>query len=259
MPSKTQPLASHRTRILGIDFFHGTAGEAVEIMKGGGLLVVPAAPALKDISTNVDYREALLHADLAITDSGFMVLVWNLLNFRWITRLSGLQYLRCLLRQPELLDPRNSVWIMASPVSAKLNQEWLAEQGIQVDPECVYMAPMYSRTIDDPALVELIERVKPQHIVVTIGGGTQERLGLYLKRNLSYRPAVHCIGAAIAFLSGDQVHIPVWADTLMLGWLFRAVSEPKRYVPRYWDARKLFGLMARYRDKMPALIDRRRR
>jgi UDP-N-acetyl-D-mannosaminuronic acid transferase (WecB/TagA/CpsF family) len=88
-------------------------------------------------------------------------------------------------------------------------------------------------------------------VVVTIGGGTQERLGLYLKRHLSYLPAIHCIGAAIAFLSGDQVHIPTWADRRYLGWLFRCVSNPKRFVPRYWDARQLFGLMVRYRDTLP--------
>ena len=78
---------------------------------------------------------------------------------------------------------------------------------------------------------------------MTIGGGNQERLGLYLKRNLSYLPAIHCIGAAIAFLSGDQVHIPVWADKFYLGWLFRSLSEPKRYIPRYWAAFSLYPLM----------------
>ena len=107
--------------------------------------------------------------------------------------------------------------------------------------------------ISDPALLERLDRLRPQHIIMTIGGGTQERLGLYLKRNLTCRPAIHCIGAAIAFLSGDQVHIPVWADKYYLGWLLRSLSEPKRYVPRYWDARKLFALMLRHRDRLPEL------
>ena len=55
---------------------------------------------------------------------------------------------------------------------------------------------------------------------------TQERLGLYLKQRLSYRPAIHCIGAAIGFLSGDQVYIPVWADALGMGWLYRTLADP---------------------------------
>jgi UDP-N-acetyl-D-mannosaminuronic acid transferase (WecB/TagA/CpsF family) len=143
---------------------------------------------------------------------------------------------------------------MASPMSAQRNLAWLKEHGIAIPEDHIYMAPMYgSGPIADPALVELLHRLRPQHVIVTIGGGTQERLGLYLKRNLTYRPAIHCIGAAIAFLSGDQVRIPVWADRFYLGWLFRSLSEPKRYVPRYLDAFKLFPLMRRYRDRLPDL------
>ena len=69
----------------------------------------------------------------------------------------------------------------------------------------------------------------------------------------SIKPTIHCIGAAIAFLSGDQVNIPVWGDRFYLGWLLRCLSDPKRYIPRYWDARKLIALMVRYRDRLPDL------
>jgi UDP-N-acetyl-D-mannosaminuronic acid transferase (WecB/TagA/CpsF family) len=100
-------------------------------------------------------------------------------------------------------------------------------------------------------LLKLLNERRPKHIVLTIGGGNQERLGLYLKRNLSYRPSIHCVGAAIAFLSGDQVYIPMWADKLQIGWLFRCVSSPGRYLPRYWSARSLFKLMVKYRDQLP--------
>lgn len=237
--------------ILGVKFFNGTVEEAVERMEGGGLLVVPAAPALKDIDRNVGYRDALLNADLCITDSAFMVLIWNRISKQKIHRLSGLKYLRELLARPEAHRPGNVVWIMASPASAQRNLDWLKTQDIDVPDECVYFAPMYGNRIEDPALLELLDRMRPKHVIVTVGGGTQERLGLYLKRTLSYRPAIHCIGAAIAFLSGDQVAIPVWADKLYLGWLFRTLADPKRFGPRYWDARKLLNLMVRYRDKLP--------
>jgi UDP-N-acetyl-D-mannosaminuronic acid transferase (WecB/TagA/CpsF family) len=249
----TTPPNHHR--ILGIDFFDGSAKEAIDIMRtNGGLLVVPAAPALKDLDRSRDYRESLLNADLAITDSAFMVLIWNRLQSTQITRLSGLEYLRELLLQPDIRTSGNTFWIMASPVSAKRNLDWLEGQGIAIPEDHIYMAPMYGNApIDDPALIECLDRLRPQHVIVTIGGGTQERLGLYLKRNLSYRPAIHCIGAAIAFLSGDQVHIPVWADKYYLGWLLRSFAEPKRFIPRYWDARKLFALMLRYRSRLPDL------
>jgi UDP-N-acetyl-D-mannosaminuronic acid transferase (WecB/TagA/CpsF family) len=237
--------------ILGVRFFNGTVEDAVERMERGGLLVVPAAPALKDIDCNAGYREALLNADLCITDSAFMVLIWNRISKQKIHRLSGLKYLRELLLREDAHRPGNVVWIMAGPSSAQKNLEWLKAQGIEVPKQCVYLAPMYGKEIEDPALLALLERLRPQHVVVTVGGGTQERLGLYLKQQLSYRPAIHCIGAAIAFLSGDQVAIPVWADKLYLGWLLRTIADPKRFGPRYWEARKLLGLMVRYRDRMP--------
>ena len=246
------PAQTHR--ILGIDFFDGSAKAAIDIMRNGGLLVIPAAPALKDLEHNASYREAILNADLAITDSAFMVLIWNRLQSTPIKRLSGLEYLRELLLEPDVRQPGNTLWIMARPLSAQRNLAWLREQGIDVPEDCIYMAPMYGDApISDPALLERLNRLRPQHVIVTIGGGTQERLGLYLKRNLAYRPSIHCIGAAIAFLSGDQVNIPVWADKFYLGWLLRSAANPTRFVPRYWAARKLLTLMLRYRDRLPDL------
>ena len=239
-------------QILGVRFFTGTAVQSVELMKtGGGLLVVPAAPALKDLPTHSAYREALVAADLAITDSVLMVLVWNLLHRDKIRRVSGLEYLRKLLLEPEVRLPGNTFWIMPTPASAERNLAWLRSQGILVPESHVYIAPMYHDEIADPKLLALLRDQRPRHIIVAVGGGTQERLGQYIQQALDYRPAIHCIGAAIAFLSGDQVRIPVWADRLGLGWLLRCLSSPTRYLPRYCAARKLVGLMLRYRDQMP--------
>jgi exopolysaccharide biosynthesis WecB/TagA/CpsF family protein len=240
-------------QILGLQFFTGSVQEAIDRMRRGGLLVVPAAPALLEMQTNAGYREALLGADMVLPDSAFMVMIWNRLSGKKIHRISGLEYLRCLLVQADARAYGNALWIMASERSAQLNIEWLLEQGINVRKECTYNAPNYygQEQIHDPALLALIEEQKPQHIIVTLGGGNQERLGLYLRRSLGYAPAIHCIGAAIAFLSGDQVRIPEWADRFYLGWLFRTVSEPARYAPRYWHARKLLKVMLRYRSELP--------
>jgi len=238
-------------QILGICFHAGDVWSALERMAEGGLLVVPAAPALKDMATHAGYREALLDADVAITDSAFMVLIWNLIERDRLPRVSGLEYLRALLERQDVRRPGNTLWVMAGQASAEKNLEWLKSQGIDVPEECIYLAPMYGDPIEDEALVARLERLRPQHVVITVGGGTQERLGSYLKHRLNYRPALHCIGAAIAFLSGDQVHIPVWADRLYLGWFFRCLSSPKRYVPRYLSAPRLLPLLWRYRGRLP--------
>ena len=243
--------AKNERRILGVNFYAGDVHGAIDRISLGGLLVVPAAPALKDIASNDAYREALINADVAIPDSALMVILWNRLQGDTVKRLSGLKYIRELLLRPDARTPGNTFWVMAGSASSTNNLKWLADQGIVVPPQCVYEAPMYRAELIDEPLLERLRDTRPRHIIVTIGGGTQERLGLYLKRNLDYLPAIHCIGAAIAFLSGDQVRIPNWADKFYLGWLFRCVASPSRYVPRYWSAARLVPLMWRYRDRLP--------
>jgi N-acetylglucosaminyldiphosphoundecaprenol N-acetyl-beta-D-mannosaminyltransferase len=239
-------------QILGVKFFVGDAQGAIKaVSQGGGLVVVPAAPALKNLAVDKSYREALLGADFAIADSAFMVLLWNLIDQNRIPKLSGLKYLRALIEEPEFQQLGNTFWVMPTPASTQRNLRWLRQNGVNVANEDVYLAPLYGQAVSDDELLARLEERRPKHIVLGVGGGTQERLGLYLKQHLSYRPAIHCIGAAIAFLSGDQVHIPVWADTLGLGWLYRTMADPKRFFPRYWDARHLAPLLLKYRDRLP--------
>ena len=215
---------------------------------------MPAAPALKNLAHDQRYRDALLGADFAVADSALMVLLWNLIERNRISKLSGLKYLRVLIEQEEFRQPGNSFWVMPSTAAAECNAAWLRRNGIPVANEDIYVAPIYGAEIQDLKLLERLERRRPKHLVLGIGGGTQERLGFYLRQNLNYRPAIHCVGAAIAFLSGDQVRIPVWVDELGFGWLWRSISNPRRFVPRYWDARHLVPLMLRYRDRLP--VDR---
>jgi hypothetical protein len=180
-----------------------------------------------------------------------MVLLWNVIQRNRISKLSGLKYLRVLIEQVEFRQSGNSFWVMPSTAAAERNAAWLRQKGVPVADENLYVAPIYGAEIHDPELLERLEQRQPRHVVLGIGGGTQERLGFYLRQNLNYRPAIHCMGAAIAFLSGDQVRIPVWVDEMGLGWLWRSVSNPRRFVPRYWDARHLVPLMLRYRGRLP--------
>ena len=249
-PNKTME-TSYR-HILGVRFFIGGTPEAVELGAQPGLVVVPAAPALMELARDADYRQALLEADLAITDSGFLVLLWNIMMFDSIQRVSGLGYLRHLLARSELWDPRTVLWIMPSQAALQRNLCWLRSKGYPTQEQDCYVAPKYQPgSIVDEELVRLVNERNPRHIIIGLGGGVQEKLGLYLKKNCTARPAIHCIGAAIGFLSGDQVHIPDWADRWILGWLFRCASNPKRFIPRYAKALRLPLVLWRCRDQMP--------
>jgi hypothetical protein len=51
------------------------------------------------------------------------------------------------------------------------------------------------------------------------------------------------------------VRIPHWADRLYLGWLLRCLANPVRFIPRYWAARKLVGLLKRYGADSPLPLE----
>jgi UDP-N-acetyl-D-mannosaminuronic acid transferase (WecB/TagA/CpsF family) len=206
------------------------------------------------LAKDPEYRQALLGADLAITDSGFMVLAWNVINGDNIKRVSGLEYLKLLLVQREFREPGAVIWVMPSEEALDRNVRWLKSQGHPIQEKDCYLAPKYNESIGDSIRVRLINERNPRHVIIGLGGGVQEKLGLYLKQNCNGRPAIHCIGAAIGFLSGDQVRIPDWADKWILGWLFRCVSNPTRFVPRYAKAWKLPMMLWKYHDQMPELL-----
>ena len=235
------------TRILGIRFFTGPLEPLLALASRGGLFVFPSGPGLAELDRAPHYRQALERSDVAVTDSGAMVLLWRLRTGQHIDRISGLRFLRALLALPELRQPHRVFWVMPSEREAQENLAWLNAHGLPTTPDDTYIAPRYDAgSISDPDLVATLERARPQYIVLCIGGGVQERLGLALRDALDYRPAILCTGAALAFLTGQQAAIPVWADRLMLGWLLRSLSAPRRFVPRYFRSLRLVPLLLRY-------------
>lgn len=252
------------------------------------LIVAPSAPGLAvDLVNSASYREALTTADLVLTDSGFMVLLWRLFTGEKLPRHSGLKFLRAVLDRPELKQPGAVFWVMPSAEEDVRNRAWLASQGFPVTPDDVYLAPHYAPgPVQDDELVRRIAARRPRVVMLAIGGGVQERVGLMLRSrlrddaavedeslsgsetpdlnfNLNLNPAasagrrkgpsILCLGAAIAFLTGGQAAIPPWADKLILGWLLRLLSNPRKFWRRYWDAIGLFRLLRRHRENLPPL------
>jgi exopolysaccharide biosynthesis WecB/TagA/CpsF family protein len=243
-------------QILGVRFFNGTVDEAVEQMStSGGLLVVPAGPALVKLQGDEGYRHALVAADMAIADSGAMVLLWRIFTGRRVERISGLKFLKQLMTRLASHPNERVLWIVPSERAHDKTITWLRRVNLTSAAD-FYVAPRYQPEVRDDALVAKIDNHPPAHIVVGIGGGVQEKLGLFLKENLRARPAIHCIGAALAFLTGDQPPIPMWADRFYLGWFLRLLRQPRIFGPRYLSALKLPALIFRYKASLPPLREK---
>jgi exopolysaccharide biosynthesis WecB/TagA/CpsF family protein len=225
----------------------------------GGFLVAPSGTCFARFREDEMYRRAVLAADLAIADSGLMVLLWRLLRREKIGRISGFKYLNHLLRKLKREGTGEVFCVLPSERARRKLFEWSRREPFPIASKNCYVAPRYGLQIEDRNLLGLLEANRPAHVIIAIGSGAQEKLGYYLRENLSYRPAIHCTGAALGFLTGDQFAIPDWADRLYLGWLLRVMTQPHRFVPRLIRGLELPGLIWKYGEKLPPLkIDVRR-
>jgi UDP-N-acetyl-D-mannosaminuronic acid transferase (WecB/TagA/CpsF family) len=244
-----------RQQILGVRFFVGSVSEAVEkITRTGGVMVVPAAPAMVKLRhEDEQYRRALTEADFAIADSGLMVLLWKIFKRQNVTRISGLTYLKHLIKEPSFREPSNTLFVLPRETAKEKTLAWSGNENLLIAAEDCYVAPRYGPTAEDRQLLARIDNRRPAHIIICIGNGPQEKLGHFLRERLSYRPAIHCIGAALGFLTGDQAAIPDWADRFYLGWFLRLLAQPRIFIPRLWSARKLPWLIWKYGESLPPL------
>jgi exopolysaccharide biosynthesis WecB/TagA/CpsF family protein len=241
-------------RILGLDFFDGTAPQAVdEALSRPGVIVAPSGTCFTRLQRDEIYRTAMTHADLVLPDSGLMVLLWRLLRRRRVTRISGLAYLKELVGRAEFRQERSLLWILPNEQAREKTARWLERHGFLMNAENFCVAPIYRADVEDRSLVERVESRRPRHIVIALSGGVQEKLGFYLREHGGSRPAIHCIGGALGFITGYQIAIPNWADRLYLGWFLRLLANPRKFLPRALGAFALPAMILRYGEKLPPL------
>lgn len=86
--------------------------------------------------------------------------------------------------------------------------------------------------------IDVIKSSKSDIILLAVGSPQQEVLAYRLKCSIEDSSVcdsiVICIGASLDFLSGKINRAPVFLQWCHLEWLHRALSSPKRLVPRYW-------------------------
>jgi UDP-N-acetyl-D-mannosaminuronic acid transferase (WecB/TagA/CpsF family) len=240
-------------QILGIPFYNDRLETALEIAHNdGGLFLAPSGPGLSELGNNPYYDKALKAADINLIDSGYLALLWKQRSGESLQRHSGLKFILALIDAPNFKQNTRQLWVMPDQAHSDATQHYLNSKYIKLGSEHFYLAPFYTDyPIEDQKLLDTIREQRPDYIVLTIAGGKQEVLGHWLRDNLDYAPTIVCIGAAIAFLSGQQAKIPVWADRIYIGWLLRIIADPKTFLPRYWSARKLRSLLNRWGTKLP--------
>lgn len=228
--------------LFDILFVNGSYKDAFDRLSNGEFMVVPSGPGLATIDKDELYYNALKNADFAIPDSGFMIILARLFYNLKINKLSGLKFLRKFIDE-EILRRDNVLFSVEPNIAESIkNRNYLSSKGVAITSEYQYISPYYKKdNIIDDKLLEILESLqdKPKFLLLNIGGGVQERLGYYIKNNLSYKIGIICTGAAIAFETGSQAKLPKWIDEIYLGWLARTIQHPQQFATRFLKAFRL--------------------
>lgn len=203
----------------------------------GGVLVAPAASALADIDKNKVYYQSLIKSDIVIFDSGFFCILLRIFKGIKVKKLSGYKFLKLFLNKKIL---RNSQILLINPnkIDQRANTIFLKKQ--KINNFSNYLAPKYNiNNIRDFKLIQFINKNKPDFIIVNLGGGIQEPLGIYIKKNIKYKAGIICTGAAIAFMTKRQAPINDLVDRLYLGWAVRNLFTPRISTPRTLNSFRL--------------------
>ena len=212
--------------------------EFAKIIKKNGLFLFPSGPGLSDLKNSKKYHQSLMEADFNCFDSGLFVLLLRLFKGIRVNKFSGYKFLNFFfnhINQNKInkllsIDPDNKI--------SNINYTYLNK--FKINKVYNYVAPIYNPdNLNDKKLIQKINLIKPNIILVNIGGGIQEILGLYIRNNLTYKAKIICTGAAISFFTGQQAPINNLIDKLYLGWLFRIIFNPIIFLPRYIFSFKL--------------------
>ena len=175
-------------------------------------------------------------------DSGFFVLLLKLLKNISVNKLSGYKFLNLFFNYLKKNKHISVFCIDPNLKFSKSNRNFLKNLGIKKIHN--YLAPEYqTKKLTDKKLLNQVNKIKPDYILTNIGGGTQEILGLYLKRSLKIKTTILCTGAAISFFTKDQAPINKLIDQFYLGWFLRLIFNPLVFSKRYLYSLKLIPMV----------------
>lgn len=82
------------------------------------------------------------------------------------------------------------------------------------------------------AVLDVLAKAKADIAFLALGAPKQELFAAYARNRLDHVGFIS-IGAGLDFFSGAQVRAPSWVRAVAMEWLWRALSQPARLIPRY--------------------------
>lgn len=178
------------------------------------------------------YRAAYAAHDLICADGNPIV---------WLSRLAGKplalvpgsDVLRPLL-QVAAREGRSVAFVGSTDQTLQAAADRLTREipGLQVT---VRYAPAMGFDPKGPEATRVLSELAAQEVglcLIALGSPKQEEFAA-LGRALAPQVGFASIGAGLDFISGRQTRAPAWVRALAMEWLWRALSAPRRLIPRY--------------------------
>jgi N-acetylglucosaminyldiphosphoundecaprenol N-acetyl-beta-D-mannosaminyltransferase len=241
--SPSLPRVPATVRLFGIDLTPVTLSQAVELLTGWirrpdgqcHYVVTPNVDHALLFQARSDLREAYSAASLILADGHPVVWAARLLGKAVPERVPGSDVTPALFAAANP-DLRFSVFLLgAAPGVADRAAAALRARypHVRVAGTCSPPFGFEKSRAEVDRIVRLVTDARPDVLVVGLGAPKQE---LFVHQNLEKLraiPVALCVGATIDFLAGEKRRAPTWMQDTGLEWIHRALSEPKRLMPRY--------------------------
>lgn len=213
-----------------IRFYDWNFNKVLSKLKSGGYLVAPAASSLIDINKNNYYYKSLKASTVAIFDSGFFCILLRLFLIYKPKKFSGYLFLKNFLNKKNFRN-KKILLINSSDRQGELNEKIFYNRKFKKIYS--YTAPIYnSSKINDPKIIDYINKYKPHFIIINISGLKQEPLAFSINKKIKFKCVIFCLGGAIDFINGLQAPINTFTDKIYIGWLMRVIYNPKIFFVR---------------------------
>lgn len=212
-----------KTKILGVDIDNVTMDEAVGITDGffgGGVHTVftPNPEIIMLAQKDSQFKDILNRADLLLADGIGVVIASKLVNRPLPERVAGYDYV-C-----RLFNSGRSFYLFGSkPGVAETAAERLGEMGVNI------VGTHHGYFDDDNEIINDINQKKPDILLVCLGAPKQEKWIDDNKDKLNVSLCVG-VGGTLDVISGNVRRAPVFFQRAGVEWLYRAFSQPSRFV-----------------------------
>ena len=157
----------------GITFKNFDIKDFKKIIEKKGLFLFPSGPGLSTIEKEMPYLRALKNADYNFFDSGYFVLLLKYFKKIDVNKFSGYLFLKLFL---EYIKKNNNKKLFLVDPNIRLsvsNTKLFNKLGVSKKNINNYIAPHYdSKSISDKRLLNIVKKIKPEYILLNIGGGT---------------------------------------------------------------------------------------